>query len=550
MSSLEHLVLGNRLAERLAVVTDDHLVQIGRGIQRDVQLFGATLNNLESARTRTLALKPASKLPDDDYAATLKTTGKITLPALRQRFATIRTRAEAWLSDPTVKSATRPPPPTPPADDGVIVFYGTDAGITSDADRAISFRNQEHSWYTSDGVLHTIVNRGSKNGAGLALTLYTRTGPGPYVQQLTIPRTDENSTSDGFFVGNELWLAYSAQAQDGLSAGVGHAGTSLTGGSASATGNSSVLFSRLKWDGSSWTLLTTETVFASPTLRAEAPSIVLDDAGAVWCAFPVISNDNSLKTIRMMRRNISGVSTPQGTVCAWLDIGRTFGTGSAQPTVPADAIPFPGRIARLFRLATASPGIALLYTQPNGTGIFTHYYWYATHVTGASLTTWNDDQIYEAAIDKDPEGGHFNIVVDAAGNAHLLFADWGSDSSGHLVYKKLTLNVGWSAVAGLTPAISAVYVQGSILPDGRLVAATNDSNSFIWVFESTDGGATWTHTKTLRHPPADQYVGATYPNPRIEIPAGLTNASAPHSPLPFLLQYTNPSGDQALMRFY
>src|ERR1051325_6664478 len=140
--------------------------------------------------------------------------------------------------------------------EAVDTTQGTPTTITSDSDRMISFRHQEHSWQTADGATHVMVNRGSLSPSA-PLTLYKHAAGGQtWTSMLTLQSSGQYSTLDGALVGDDLWVTYS-----------------------SATG--SILFSILHYDPTAltWSVTLTQTAWNGAGQTAINPAFAIDTNG-------------------------------------------------------------------------------------------------------------------------------------------------------------------------------------------------------------------------------------------------------------------------------
>jgi hypothetical protein len=385
----------------------------------------------------------------------------------------------------------RCPPPAEGA--GATITYGTDSGLTSDADRMISYRHQERTWQTTDGKLHTIINRGSLNGAGLSLCMYTSVDNGQsWTLQFTIANSNELSTGSGdLTAANVLWFCYLSNAN-------------------------SIIQKVYTWDtgSSTWSTTATETIFSNVLYTVSNPALGIDVLGAVWCAFPAELISTGVTSIRMIRRAGGGV---------WSDTGTTFGAATTTDNI---------RSARPMRVPG---GMGILFT------VGEHFYW-GVRVNADPVGTWTvgGTPIYsKPATDPDPYASHWSIARDAALNIHVALS-----AGGRLVYLRWRIGgLGWDG-QGLTAPASVTYPQAAVMADGTIALSCNDSNAYVRIYRSADAGATFRWSDTLRHPAVT--ATQSYPYPRIE---GPSNCLA--WPLPLLLQYeTTGSPTQHLMRFF
>jgi hypothetical protein len=417
---------------------------------------------------------------------------------------------------------------TPPQE-----FKGTTVqNMTSDVDRMISYRHQEHSWQTSDGHIHVMVNTGVSAlgviGGGNGLTLFSSPDYGAtWTQGPILANTGVYSTSDGVLVGNNLNLVYSTNRSPGGDGG-------------------SIQFVVLSYDAQNgWTLGTPETVFDASannnTVVGLDPSIAIDQHSQprIWCAF-VTENIGSSpsyppSSIKLAERDPS---------TGWQDTGLIFGPTTAEQILSPDGVTSAIGVVRSARLVTTSDGIGMLYT------VHQSFFW--THRLDASAvpTQWTAPKaIFTSALpyDKNPYGSHFCVVTDNQHNLHLAMVD-----HGRLLYARyIDSNKAWMQPRVLADgSIKATYPKISLV-NGMLEIFVNAGDD-IWGYQSTDKGMTFpsANTYVLTHADTTTTLGDVGPldfsNPRVEVPA-ILNASI----IPVLQQYkdgpscsTNPQYSQ------
>jgi hypothetical protein len=370
----------------------------------------------------------------------------------------------------------------------VVDIYPTTTSITSTADRMISYRNQQHSWQTSDGAVHVMVNQGSLP-TGNSVALYTSVDGGmTWNQQFTLANTDAFSVSDGM-VGTvngvqTLFLVYAT---------------------AQATGT--ILYTSAAYNAASqsWTLAsTTQTAYSAPNTVASNPAFASDSAGNYWCAYTV--ENLTLQTYQEMLsyRAVKSVT--------WTAI-PTLIFGGPDNSMQHSARPVP-----------YNNGVGMIY-QSGPT-----MYW-AYRQTGTPIATpWVTSILYTGLPpqSEDPYDSHYSVISDAANDLHLAFV-----ANQQLLYLRYLSSPGtWGPVRALTAnTISAAYPQ-AILAGGNLVIMVNDQQS-IEVQQSTNNGNSFTLTQALVHATPPPGSSLYYGNPRVEAPGRST------SPIPTFQQFVN-----------
>src|SRR5260221_1665620 len=106
--------------------------------------------------------------------------------------------------------------------------------------------------------MHLVINRGTLNGAGNALTLVSSYNGGvTWVQQLTISGTNEFSTGDGEMqTSNVLWFCY-----------------------LSSTGSVLLRVFQYSLQTGAWSVNTSETILVDAAYTFVNPSLAIDAAG-------------------------------------------------------------------------------------------------------------------------------------------------------------------------------------------------------------------------------------------------------------------------------
>jgi hypothetical protein len=357
--------------------------------------------------------------------------------------------------------------------------------MTSTAVRMISYRHEKHSWQTSDGAFHLMINRGDQPGDD-AFQLYTTVDDGAnWIAGPSLVASNEYSTEDGMLRGKTLAVVYS-------------------------TDTRAVVFTSFAWDPTSatWTGSDSQTVFASAGQQAINPCIARDDNGSLWVPLVVLDLTTLDNSIRLMVR-------PSGT-SRWIDTGQVFG-GVDGPEVERSARPvaIPG-------------GMGMVYTVHN------NMYWATRENTAPLTAAWTSQLLYTyTGTHTDPFSSHFSLVSDNRGNVHLALVD-----GGRLLYLHYNAaNQRWRQ-RWLTPDINAGYPQVSLVGNTLVIAVNNESNAAV--LTSTDLGKTFSYSYALRH--GTPTKGVSYRYPRLETPATASD------PTLLFQQYTD-NGTQKLLEY-
>ena len=373
--------------------------------------------------------------------------------------------------------------PAQAASAGPVVLTPVVTPFTSTADRMISYREEEHSWQTPDGVFHLMINRGDQPGDN-ALQLYsTLDGGANWIAGPSLGASNQYSTQDGMLRGKTLALVYSSDTQ-------------------------AVEYRAFLWnpDTATWNATDAQTVYSVAGQQAINPCIARDDVGNLWVPLVVMDLGTDDNEIRMMVR-LMGTSS-------WIDSGLVFGISDG-PAVERSAKPvaIPG-------------GMGMVYTVHN------EMYWATRQNDAPPTAPWSSQLLYTyTGTHTDPFSSHFSLVSDNRGNVHLALVD-----GGRLLYLRYNAASQTWKQRWLTTDIDAGYPQVSMV-DGTLVIAVNNQSN-AGVFTSSDLGKTFTHSYALRH--GTPSAGDSYRYPRLETPA---NASGP---LLLFQQYTSNGVDRLI----
>lgn len=349
----------------------------------------------------------------------------------------------------------------------------TPTSMTSTAVRMVSYRHQDHMWQTPDGATHALVNTGNQPD-GKALRMHTSLDNGvTWTPGIALTSSTENSTSDGFIVGNQLFATYQTAA-------------------------GAIAFVRLTYDPvmQVWLQTGQEVAFQSSAVFGVNPSLARDALGRFWLAFTAMDKASGQYSIRMLSR-VNGTG--------WADTGLQFGV--------ADSV----SIERSARPVATRNGMGLVYTVHQTT------FW-AFRANDAALNApWPAETVYvRKSPETDPFSSHFSLVADKDFNLHMVMVD-----DGRALYFRQPAGAGhWKMITVTEPA-STVYAQ-MVISGSRLLMIANHK-SLLRVFESLDQGTTWANTLLLTH--AYPTPTTDYQRPRVEAPAHAGN------PVPVLQQY-------------
>lgn len=369
--------------------------------------------------------------------------------------------------------------------------------LVAASDRAISYRNQNHMWQTADGRTHLMLNRGFLAPPTSALAMTSSSDNGlTWTEGPAVPDTDYSTTSDGVLTGDAMWCVYSTVA-GGVKSVV------LTYDPAART----------------WTRGSGQVVYGqSASQRWYTPALAIDSLGTRWCCGTV--QDNATREVRLRMAYRRQGNSP------WVDTGLTFGAPHVEP--PDGGTRCAGRPLRI------TGGVGMLYTIRG-------QIWWASRTDGTSPTAaWRTTLVHETPDNgemvRGKYGGHYSMVSDAAGNIHVVTVE-----NGRGLYLRRRVSTGtWDAPRVIAGTPLAAFTQATMCGNTLMLIVSTVSDSAV--FQSVDGGNTFTNTHLLTHadPPADGSVD--YSSPRQESPA------RSNSPVPVLQQYTT-GNLQRLMYF-
>jgi hypothetical protein len=368
-----------------------------------------------------------------------------------------------------------------------VTINSSSTPLQGNAERMISLRHQEHMWEAANGETYVMINRGGQNSAG-SLQLYSTPDRGlSWVAGPRMPGSDRNVFSDGYLDGNILYLTYTNTAGEVVFTALQRRPTAVA----------------------TWRTIWSDVAFSSPGTFAINPAVAVDAAGTIWLAFvgqDVATGNYSIKMLR-------NTSREEG----WVDTGFTFGD--------VDNL----SIERSARPVATATGMGMVYSVHN------QIFWASRENSWPQSQPWSRQLLFTStAGDTDPYASHFSVAADAQKNIHVSMSD-----GGRVGYLRFTAATKAWASKWLTGNISAGYIQTSIVA-GQIVVTANSYSSLL-VYQSVDGGNTFTTPYRLAHPDPVPGSGISYMYPRME------TASTTTGPMVVLQQYTDNNLDRLML---
>lgn len=335
-------------------------------------------------------------------------------------------------------------------------IWGTTEGI-------ISSRHQEHMWIGEDGSFHLVAKQGDNKG----LSLFSSFDEGASWQyMLSVADTNNTSTSDGFLVGNRLFLI-------------------------SSSSRRGINVSQLDYDSfhQQWILEQSTTIHQDVNFKASHPTLAMDTENRLWATFTTRDRFTKQSKINILYSEDDGIN--------WQDSGVTLAANNFEHRKSARVINLSNAVVAIY-----SDGLTLNWAY--------------------RLNRWSLDEPwqkgllfeYENPIQKDPRGTHFSVVVDRFDNIHIATND-GQRRLLYLKYDRQQNN--WLEPRILTDFNSASYMQISLSEDNRLLIAYDarpGNISYLEVIESFDYGETFSDGTSMVF-----FPGKNWGNPRLETPA-------------------------------
>ncbi len=345
----------------------------------------------------------------------------------------------------------------------LIEVAGSATGLTSTADRMISYQHQRHLWQTDDDAVHVLLNRGALS-LGAPMALYTTfDGGNNWTSTSALPSGNQYTTSDGILTGSTLTVVYSDLF-------------------------SNIRIVALGYDSATkhWSRSSTELVASDPLRKLVNPTFAYDSSSRIWCTYVRYTPRPYSVSIRLSYKQIGSP--------AWTDTNLNFGD------VGIEGI---RRSARLVRLPA---GVGMIFTVEDT------LFWAWRLNEWPENAPWNVSTIFVGQKDIDPYSSHFSLADDGLGNLHLATVD-----GGRVLYSRLfSGDVDWQPIVELAGFENTNYVQTSLSNGNVLVLGSN--NNSTKAYRSIDGGSTFYYSYLLSHqsPPADGSI--SYDLPRLTAP--------------------------------
>lgn len=395
----------------------------------------------------------------------------------------------ARLARAALLSASLAALPLLPAMAAPVAVKAVKTDLSSNNERVISYRHQQHMVQTADGALHLMLNRGTLT-PGPGLSLYSSFDGGTTWSFMhNFELTDDKSTGDVLLAGSELSVAYH-------------------------TIDNKLMFTRLQYDSAlrTWTPLLLELAYASGQWAALNPTLAIDDLGTVWMGFNAKGRFNGLGNLRLVNR-VGG-----GNV--WTDPNLVFG--------PTDK----KAVERSARPVRLPGGVGMVWTVHEVT------YWSRRSNGMPDNSLWSQLTLYTglpATQIEDPYASHFNVTTDDTGGVHLISVE----EYDVLYFKYANSTDSWTAPTVVDDGRKVAYAQMGLF-NGKLAVGYSVQRSKGTLALSPDLGSTWTNHADLSMLAIGP--GINLNTARVELPARSVGV------LPMLQQYED-NGTQRLMLF-
>lgn len=334
--------------------------------------------------------------------------------------------------------------------------------LVGSVDTGLSFRFQEHSWITSNGLNHVAFNDGT------ALRVFSETAPALFDRTLTLRDSVSTSSADGFLDKGILTLIWST--------------------------NSGLNYGRFFWSGTQWKAKQSILPVTPPQgCSAQRPTIAKDSLSRLWLAFTCLDSTATVDKL------VVAVSKDSGTTWLAVDLGL-------------DVVGKAGTVHG--RATSAGKYVTVIYTYG---GQFTDQSFVrgeAQHADGDPIDAWKYATLQQynyTGSGPDPYGSHFSVLGSADGVTHLIT----NDGSNALVYFRSTGAGFGKGKQLLSAASNPAYMQLSQAANGDLYVSVN-AKATLQVLQSTDNGTSFTPFVHLSHV-ADPSLD--YNHPRMEAPS-------------------------------
>ena len=330
------------------------------------------------------------------------------------------------------------------------LVMGQLTNLKSSTEGIISNRFQKHSWITTDGRAHLLINVGTTSNA---LELHSSDGAVSWVKQATIPHSASISQGDGTLVGSRLYVVYTTRDRQ----------IELT--------TLDYKPSVSKWKVSGIIPVTNDSQVAF-----DRPSVAVDNLHRIWIAASFVQKGTNAISLFVIEaqggapRQMGQFSTPNE---------------SSQ---------------RSARLLQTPDGVIMIYTDhpdSNSEG-FTLNFTYRLDSDAVDEPWAPPRTIFtHSNPENDKNGVHFNAILDPSGNVHIA-----TRSENTLIYLRLTnydLALGTPKVlgsAGVSP-----YPQVCVSESGNVSVIVPRKGSGIRqldVLVSMDEGENFVLTHVLK----------------------------------------------------
>lgn len=384
------------------------------------------------------------------------------------------------------------------------VLNSTPTGLVSATDRMTAQRHQRHLWADVGGTLHGLFNYGNREDYS-GLTLCTSTDDGlTWQEYLSLPDTDNSSSSDTLLVGDTLWAA------------------------CSTTANTITLHRLQRTDSPTdpqWQAQASQTVATDPQAKCTVPTLTLDPQQRLWCAYVNYDNERHEGSLKLV------VSDDEGQ--HWHPVPMVLSTVNNATAKSGLLLNLPDRVMVIYTDQRVGADLRVVRTRNAA---------YRLHSWPVDQP-WVCTEIYEHAnVDSLIEGqygSHFSALVDDQGNVHFATQD-----SGRLVYFRLAAGSDtWSEPLVLTEDVKVAYLKLAFSPAQQRVLIVANLRSFVRLYESDDYGITFTATALMLHPTASEEDGNSFARPQVEVPAEVDNM------LPVLQLYQRTDGLWGTLQF-
>jgi hypothetical protein len=351
--------------------------------------------------------------------------------------------------------------PQPPG-----LVMGQLTNLRSSAEAVISNCFQKHSWITTDGKAHLLINVGSSSNA---LELYSGGHAVTWFHRATIPNSAKTSQGDGTLVGSRLYVVYSTRGRQ----------IELT--------TFDYKPSASKWKMSGIIPITNDSQVAF-----DRPSIAVDNLQRVWIAASFVQNGTNAIALFLIEA--------QGAV------PRQVG----QFSTPNESS------KRSARLLQTPDGVIMIYTDhpDSNSERFTLNFTYRLDFDAPDGPWAPPRTIFNFTNpEQSKNGGHFSAALDPRGNVHIA-----TRSENTLIYVRLTnYDVALGTPKILGSAGVSPYGQVSVAESGNVSVIVPRKGAGIRqldVLTSMDGGENFVLTHVLK-----LAIGKNTGQERIEAPS-------------------------------